>query len=125
MIVGYPIGIICAVLFALWICLFYKPEKIDESALSVAHEMVSGSGALTVREIKCLCVVGLMFVTWILSTWLPVFNTTVVALMGTCLFMVPGIDVISWRDYMSNGGWDGTFLPPRSCPPPLPSAWTS
>ena len=45
MIVGYPIGIICAVLFALWICLFYKPEKIDERALTVAHEMVSGSGA--------------------------------------------------------------------------------
>ncbi|MBR3556408.1 MAG: anion permease [Oscillospiraceae bacterium] len=110
MIVGYPIGIVCAILFALWICLFYKPEKIDESALTVAHEMVSGSGALTTREIKCLCVVGLMFITWILSTWIPVFNTTVVALMGTCLFMVPGIDVISWRDYMSNGGWDGTFL---------------
>ena len=110
MIVGYPIGIVCAILFALWICLFYKPEKIDESALTVAHDMVSGSGALTAREIKCLCVVGLMFITWILSTWIPIFNTTVVALMGTCLFMIPGIDVISWHDYMDNGGWDGTFL---------------
>ncbi len=110
MVVGYPVGLICAILFAVWICIFYKPESISEDALTVAHDMVSGSGKLTTREIKCLVIIALMFITWIASTWMPIFNTTVVALMGTCLFMCPGIDVISWKDYMSNGGWDGTFL---------------
>ena len=110
MIVGYPVGLVCAILFAIWICIFYKPEPISEDALVVAHEMVSGSGPLTKREIKCLVIVALMFVTWIASTWLPIFNTTIVALFGTCLFMCPGIEVITWKDYMSNGGWDGTFL---------------
>ena len=110
MIQGYPIGLICSILFALWICLFYKPEKITNEALGIAKEMVSGSGPLTAREIKCLIVICLMFVTWIASTWLPIFNTTVVALFGTCLFMCPGIDVITWQDYVQKGGWDGTFL---------------
>ncbi len=110
MIMGYPIGLICSILFALWICLFYKPEKISDDALGIAHEMVSGSGPLTPREIKCLIVIILMFVTWIASTWIPIFNTTVVALFGTCLFMCPGIEVITWRDYVEKGGWDGTFL---------------
>ncbi len=110
MIMGYPIGLVCAILFAVWICLFYKPEKISDEALGIAHEMVSGSGPLTSREIKCMIVIILMFVTWIASTWIPIFNTTVVALFGTCLFMCPGIDVISWRDYIEKGGWDGTFL---------------
>jgi len=110
MIQGYPIGLICAILFALWICLFYKPEKITDEALTIAKDMVSGSGPLTAREIKCVIVIALMFITWIASTWLPIFNTTVVALFGTCLFMFPGIDVISWQDYVQKGGWDGTFL---------------
>ena len=110
MIMGYPIGLICSVLFALWICLFYKPEKISNEALGIAHEMVSGSGPLTPREIKCMIVIILMFVTWIASTWIPIFNTTVVALFGTCLFMCPGIEVITWQDYVEKGGWDGTFL---------------
>ncbi len=110
MIIGYPIGLICAILFALWICLFYKPEKISDEALGIAHEMVSGSGPLTPREIKCMVVIILMFVTWIASTWIPIFNTTVVALFGTCLFMCPGIEVITWQDYVEKGGWDGTFL---------------
>ena len=110
MIMGYPIGLICSILFALWICLFYKPEKISDDALGIAHEMVSGSGPLTPREIKCMIVIILMFVTWIASTWIPIFNTTVVALFGTCLFMCPGIEVITWRDYVEKGGWDGTFL---------------
>ncbi|MBO4831808.1 MAG: anion permease [Oscillospiraceae bacterium] len=110
MIQGYPIGLICAVLFALWICLFYKPEKITDDALAIAKTMVSGSGPLTAREIKCIIVIALMFITWIASTWLPIFNTTVVALFGTCLFMFPGIEVITWQDYVQKGGWDGTFL---------------
>ena len=110
MIIGYPIGLVCAILFALWICLFYKPEKISDEALTIAHEMVSGSGPLTPREIKCMIVIILMFVTWIASTWIPIFNTTVVALFGTCLFMCPGIEVITWQDYVEKGGWDGTFL---------------
>ena len=94
-----------------WIRFLYAyPEKITDEALGIAHEMVSGSGPLTPREIKCLIVIILMFVTWIASTWIPIFNTTVVALFGTCLFMCPGIEVITWQDYVEKGGWDGTFL---------------
>jgi sodium-dependent dicarboxylate transporter 2/3/5 len=110
MIIGYPIGIVLVVLFALWICLFYKPEPITNEAMESAKDMISGAGPLTAREIKCLVVLGVMVALWIASTWLPIFNTTVVALLGMSLFMFPGIDVISWKDYVEQGGWDGTFL---------------
>ena len=110
MIQGYPIGILITILVSLWLTILYKPEKITDEALKKADEMVHGNGPLDKREIKALIVIGLMFVAWIASSWIPMLNTTCVALMGTCLFMFPGIDVLSWKDYSDKGGWDATFM---------------
>ena len=110
MIIGYPIGLICIILFGIFISLFYKSEPISDNAILKAEEMISGSGPLTKREKKALVVVVLMFVAWVASTWFPIFNTTCVALFGTCLFMFPGIEVLTWQDYSEKGGWDATFM---------------
>ena len=110
LIQGYPIGFIITILVALWITVVHKPEPITDEALKKAEEMVHGNGPLTTREIKTLVVVALMFIAWIASSWIPILNTTCVALMGTCLFMFPGIDVLSWQDYSQKGGWDATFM---------------
>ena len=37
-------------------------------------------------------------------------NATCVALMGTCLFMFPGIDALTWNEYSEKGGWDASFM---------------
>ena len=110
MIQGYPIGLLVTVLVALWITFVHKPEAITDEALKTAQEMVHGSGPLTTREKKALAVIAAMFVAWIASSWVPVLNTTSVALMGTCLFMFPGIDVMTWDEYSQKGGWDATFM---------------
>jgi len=110
LIQGYPIGFFITILVALWISFVHKPEPLGEEALKKAEEMVHGNGPLTAKEIKTLVVVGLMFVAWIASSWIPMLNTTCVALMGTCLFMFPGIDVLTWQDYSDKGGWDASFM---------------
>ena len=107
---GYPIGLLMTVIVALWITFVHKPESISEAALAKAQEMVHGNGPLTLREIKALAVIGAMFVAWIASSWVPVLNTTCIALMGTCLFMFPGIDVLTWNEYSQKGGWDASFM---------------
>lgn len=110
MLQGYPIGFIMVILVGLWLTVVHKPEKIGDEALDKAREMVHGDGPLTVREIKILCIIGAMFVAWIASSWFPVLNTTCVALMGTCLFMFPGIDAMTWSEYSEKGGWDASFM---------------
>jgi len=110
MIQGYPIGLITVIIAALIITLVHKPEEITDAALAKANEMVHGNGPLTSREWKTLAIIGLMFVCWIASSWISVLNTTCVALMGTCLFMFPGIDVMSWDEYSQKGGWDASFM---------------
>ena len=110
MIQGYPIGLLVIVLVSLWITFVHKPEDISDAALAEAEKMVSGAGPLTTREKKALAVIAAMFVAWVASSWVPVLNTTCVALMGTCLFMFPGIEVLSWQEYSQKGGWDATFM---------------
>lgn len=110
MLQGYPIGLLIVVLVALWLTCVHKPEAISDAALLKAQEMVHGNGKLTAREIKVLCVIAAMFVAWIASSWFPVLNTTCVALMGTCLFMFPGIDAMTWTEYSQKGGWDASFM---------------
>ncbi len=110
MIQGYPIGLLVTVLVALWITFVHKPEEISEEAAAKAQEMIHGNGPLDLREKKALAVIAVMFVAWIASSWVPVLNTTSVALMGTCLFMFPGIDVMTWDEYSRKGGWDATFM---------------
>ena len=110
MLQGYPIGFLIVILVAFWLTVVHKPEKIGDEALEKAKEMVHGDGPLTVREIKILCIIGAMFIAWIASSWFPVLNTTCVALMGTCLFMFPGIDAMTWSEYSEKGGWDASFM---------------
>ncbi|MDO5331652.1 MAG: SLC13 family permease [Bacillota bacterium] len=110
MIQGYPIGLVITIIVALWLTFVHKPESISDEALVKANEMVHGNGPLTAREKKALAVIGLMFVAWIASSWVPVLNTTCVALMGTCLFMFPGIEVMTWDEYSTKGGWDASFM---------------
>jgi sodium-dependent dicarboxylate transporter 2/3/5 len=51
-----------------------------------------------------------MIVLWILSSWYPVFNVTVVALIGLMLFFVPGFQVLTWEDFRRCVAWEAFFL---------------
>lgn len=110
MIIGFPVGLICCVIFALITCMIFKCEPITDEAVAAAHVMVSGSGKLDAKELKAVGIVFAMFVLWILSTWVPVFDTTLVALLGMCVMFLPGIEVITWDDYVKNSSWDALFL---------------
>ena len=110
---GYPIGLVCVVIVALWTSFIHKPEEIKEEALEKANEMIHGNGPLTGREKRVIGVVVAMFVAWVASSFVSntnLLNATCVALMGTCLFMFPGIDALSWNEYSEKGGWDASFM---------------
>lgn len=110
MICGYPIGLICCLIFVFTTCLIFKPEEIKDEALVEANSMVSGNGPMNAREWKALIIVAAMFVLWVASTWFPIFDTTLVALLGMCVLFLPGIQVITWDQYVEHSSWDALFL---------------
>ena len=110
MVVGYPVGIITCLIIGVTLYIVFKPEKVSRQVLEISRRDAAQAGPLTAREVKTLIITGLIFVFWISSTWIPVFNITLVALFGMCAFFLPGIDVLTWKQFKDNASWDVLFL---------------
>ncbi len=109
-IIGLPLALICCVIVSVWLGIMFRPEPISKDALEKAKLMVAEAGPLSSREKKMLSVIFLMFVFWISSTWVPAFNTTLIALLGMCAFFLPGVNVLTWDQFCENAGWDSLFM---------------
>ncbi len=110
MIVGFPIMII-AVLICAFSCTFtFKPESLTKETMDYANHLSTELGKLTAKEIKTLIIIGVEVVLWILSTWYPVLNTTLVALLAMAAMFLPGINVLDWKTYDKYANYDTLFM---------------
>lgn len=62
------------------------------------------------KEIYVIALMLVMFVLWLLSSWYPVFNITVVILVGFTLLFLPGYQILSWNEFVSSVSWPAFFL---------------
>lgn len=110
MVVGFPIMAITVLVCWFAICLIFKPEKLSESTITYANALSSELGRLTTKEIKTLVIIGIEIVLWIMSTWLPFLNTTLVAILAMAAMFIPGIDVLDWKTYDKHANYDTLFM---------------
>ena len=110
MIIGLPLALISCIIVSVWLGIVFRPEPISEEALEKAKQMVKDAGPISAREKKMLVIIFLMFVFWISSTWVPAFNTTLIALLGMCAFFLPGVRVLTWDQFTKNSSWDALFM---------------
>jgi sodium-dependent dicarboxylate transporter 2/3/5 len=110
MAVGFPLGLVCVALVSLVIILIFKPEPVTEGALKFARGSMASIGPLSPAEIKTLAIIGLMFIFWISSAWIPAINTTAVAILGMVCFFLPGVKVLNWQKFNANASWDILFM---------------
>ena len=110
MAVGFPIMILAVLVCGFAVCLAFKPEKLSESTLAYANNLSSELGKLTSKEIKTLIIIGIEIVLWILSTWYPFLNTTLVAILAMAAMFVPGINVLDWKTYDKYANYDTLFM---------------
>jgi sodium-dependent dicarboxylate transporter 2/3/5 len=47
----------------------------------------------------------IMVVLWVLSAWVPLFDTTTVAIAGMAVMFLPGIDIFSWKEFTKEVSW--------------------
>lgn len=105
--VGYPIMLLTVVIAWAVLMVLFPPEAIAGDLSSIDSREL---GKLTSREIKAMAILLLMLVGWFAGSWVAWCNTAAVALIGTALFMLPGIEVFTWKEFNDTIGWDCVLM---------------
>lgn len=105
MLVGLPI--FALMLPVTWFLLTkaFPPEDLSGKA-DVIEANAQSCGAWTAKDVKSLCLLVLLPVLWIAGNWLSALNTTIVAMAGLVLMFVPGMKLMSWREFQDIAGWN-------------------
>ena len=104
---GMPVAII--LLIAAWLILttLFKAENMSAEQIDVfLQNMEKNATASLKHENYAIGVVILMIVAWVAGTWIPVLNTTTVAIFGMLLLMLPGIGAFGWKEFSTNVSWE-------------------
>lgn len=104
-----PLSLLCCIVSGLSLTALFKPEKITEDAIKALESRVKECGALKGREKKTLVIISSVLFLWILGTWVPALNITVVAMIGMAVLFLPGVDVLDWNTVESKVNWDLVF----------------
>lgn len=99
-------------LFATWFILVkvYKPESIPQTAIDAVVAKVDAMPKMQGKEIFNIAVIIVTIVLWILSSWIPVFNTTAVVLIALFFMFLPGLSMMSIKDYRVDSPWEILLL---------------
>ena len=60
---------------------------------------------VTAQEKWACAIILTTLLLWILSTWVPAFNTAAVALLGMSAFFLPGINVVTFDELVKGVNW--------------------
>lgn len=106
MAVGLPTAIVATLVC--WICLvkIFKPEAINEECSASIREEAENAGKISAYEKKVLFMLVAMPVLWILGTWFPALDVTVVSIIGFVVMFMPGINILTWKQFEESVPWN-------------------
>lgn len=115
MAMGIPLAVITipAAWFAL--CKIFKPENLTDQAVAKGIERGTTLGAVPLREKAGLAVILVTVVVWILGSWIPVLDTTVVSLIALGVMFFPKIEAITFDDFLADSPWGMMLLMMAVC----------
>ena len=61
-------------------------------------------------DVAAFMLVLILFILWVLSSWFPVLNITVVGIVGFAFLFLPKIEILSWREFTDTVSWSSFFL---------------
>ncbi len=106
MIVGVPIAVISVLAGWVALCIAFKPQPLTCAEMDALRAACGNLGKLSVKEWKIIILVTLMFVFWILTSYIPGIDSTEVAIIGMIIMFLPGLDLLTWDEYAREVPWD-------------------
>ena len=106
MAIGIPMVIVLLPIAAYILGKAFPSEIESIGTAEEIEEERRGLGPISSDEWKVIVIVGTLMVLWILSTWVPALDVTLVAMCGGCVMFFPGIRLFSWQEAQNAVGWD-------------------
>lgn len=88
----------------------FPPVEIESVEISRYLKIIELKEKLGKYEIKVLVIMAGMIFFWMMSSFFPFIEVTVVALFGCVLFFIPGINVLKWKQYTKAVNWTSFIL---------------
>ncbi|AOY77837.1 SLC13 family permease [Clostridium formicaceticum] len=110
MVCGIPIVVIMLPLAWFIIIRVYPPVELSPEDIRKYIETLHVPSKLSFSERYVLTLVSIMFVLWVLSSWIPAFNITLVAIIGFTFLFMPRISILTWQEFLDNVSWSAFFL---------------
>ncbi|MDO4616836.1 MAG: DASS family sodium-coupled anion symporter [Lachnospiraceae bacterium] len=110
MAVGVPVAAVSLLIAWKLTAVIFKPAPLSESQIDAYIDSLHIPKKMTRKERYVLIVIVTLFFLWILSSWIPVLNITVVGIVGFAFLFLPGYEVMTWREYTNNVSWTSFFL---------------
>ena len=123
---GVPVAIVFTLFAAWWLPKFFKPEELNsEQIANISKSFEHIPSKLQTKDIYFIVILLGMLVFWIASNWVKSINTTIVALIGMLLYMLPfeKIQLLSAKEYGKN--FTSTVVVVMLCLFPLAGAMKS
>ena len=103
---GVPVAAITLPATWFFVIRVFPPEPVTSGKV---NELMGGAfktGRFSAHDVKCLVMMIALPAMWIMGNWIPLFNSTSVALLGMVLLFLPGMNIVSWRDFEHLASWN-------------------
>lgn len=110
MCIGVPIAMVSLLVAWQIIYVVFKPEEVTEEKVQEYLKSLDIPSIFSFEEKYVLAVVLCTFTLWVLSSWIPGLNITVVGTIAFAFLFIPGIEILKWKEYTRSVSWASFFL---------------
>lgn len=100
---GVPCGLILTIFSAWMLPRYFKPEQLSEKQKNEVEKLFGTiPDHFETKDKWYLAITAVMIVLWFASNWVKKLDTATVAMAGMFLMMLPGVNLLSAKDYKKN-----------------------
>lgn len=104
-IIGLPVAVISVPLCWFFIVKVLKPEALPQEGYDSLRQAAVDAGTPGKFEKRALFMIVIIPILWVLGSFIPVLNTTTVAIIGMGIMFLPGVDLLKWDEYVHQVPW--------------------
>jgi sodium-dependent dicarboxylate transporter 2/3/5 len=110
MLLGIPLALILIFLSVPILTLLFKVKPVEEDTMEKVLREMHNHEKLSRYDRKALMILLVTFVLWVMTSWVPWLNVTMVSVLILTVFFLPGLDMLTWKEYSRECGWDTILI---------------